>query len=141
MQKLRWVLLIDDDPITNFINQDLLKKSGLCTEVKVAHNGREGLDFVQNSIDQKENLPAVIFLDINMPVMDGFEFLEKFQELKFTDKEKVVIIMLTTSTHIKDMGKLFNSGNSDFLSKPLNPDKLMKVYTKYFQDGEISKMA
>jgi len=141
MNKLNHILLIDDDRITNHINESLIRKSGICESVKIAHNGHEGIVCLEEAIVQEKNLPDLIFLDINMPVMDGFEFLERFQSLNFAKKEKIVIIMLTTSTHIQDMTRLFNSGNSDFLSKPLNQEKLMVIYNRFFRGSSFSQMA
>jgi CheY-like chemotaxis protein len=136
MEKLDSILLIDDDKITNYLNERIIRKSGICNEVKVAQNGSAAISYLEKNIRKNKMRVRLIFLDINMPVMDGFGFLEKFQELKFAGKEKIVIIMLTTSTHLLDMGKLFNSGNTDFLTKPLSLEKLMSVYTKYFGQAE-----
>jgi CheY-like chemotaxis protein len=137
MEKLDSILLVDDDKITNYINERIIRKSGICNEIKVVQNGSAAISFLQNKIRQNKMKIRLIFLDINMPVMDGFGFLEKFQELKFPGKDKIVIIMLTTSTHLQDMGKLFNSGNTDFLTKPLSLEKLMNVYRKYFGNNEV----
>jgi CheY-like chemotaxis protein len=139
MEKLDSILLVDDDKITNYINERIIRKSGICKEIKVLQNGAAAISYLQNNIRRNKMRVRLIFLDINMPVMDGFGFLEKFQELKFPGKDKVVVIMLTTSTHLLDMGKLFNSGNTDFLTKPLSLEKLMNVYRKYFGNEEASE--
>jgi CheY-like chemotaxis protein len=141
MEKLDRILLIDDDNITNYINERIIKKSDICKEVKVLKNGLDAISYLQKNIDQSNKRVRLIFLDIKMPVLDGFGFLEKFQELKFPGQDKIVIIMLTTSTHLLDMGKLFNSGTSDFLTKPLSLEKLMNVYKKYFQNDTSDRIS
>lgn len=123
-------MLIEDDQITNFINQRLIKKLIFSSQVYSALNGHEGLEYIKECLIKNEEIPDLIFLDINMPVMDGFEFLEEFQ--KFNLSKKSIIIMLTTSSHIKDMDKLFHSVNSDIIAKPLTEEKLIRIIHKYF---------
>lgn len=132
MKKLENILLIEDDQITNFINQRLIKKLNFSLHVHSTLNGYEGLTYIKDCLKRNKEIPDLIFLDINMPVMDGFEFLEEFQKLKLA--KKVIIIMLTTSSHINDMDKLFHSVNSDIIAKPLTEEKLIKIIHRYF-DG------
>lgn len=108
-------------------------------EVSIAHNGVEGLNHITSCLMNGQGMPQLIVLDINMPVMDGFEFLEEFQKLNIP--EKVFIVMLTTSSHIKDMDKLFQSGNSDILAKPLTEKKLNAIIEKYFDRRTYRKTA
>ncbi|MFL5730292.1 MAG: response regulator [Cytophagaceae bacterium] len=141
MKKIDLVLLVEDDPITNYINRRLINKAGVAADVQIALNGEDALALIEERIRNNKSCPDLIFLDINMPVMDGFEFLERFRRLDFPNKEKVVIVMLTTSTHIKDMDKLGSFGNSEIISKPLNLEKLSRVTSKYFNPDEISQSA
>lgn len=141
MKKIDLVLLVEDDPITNYINCRLINKVGAASEIQVALNGHDALTMIKERIQNNECCPDLIFLDINMPVMDGFEFLERFRRLDFPNKEKVVIVMLTTSTHMKDMDKLGSFGNSELISKPLNQEKLLAVTSKYFNHTGFSKIA
>jgi CheY-like chemotaxis protein len=136
-KKLKNILLIEDDPITNFINQRLIKKVNPSLQVTIAHNGLEGLSYIKECKAKNQCIPQLIFLDINMPVMDGFEFLQEFQNLKL--KEKTVIVMLTTSTHLKDLDKLFQSGNSDIIAKPFSEEKFIAILDKYFDDNQYSQ--
>jgi CheY-like chemotaxis protein len=102
------------------------------SDIQIAVNGQDGLDIIKERIKNNKSCPALIFLDINMPVMDGFEFLERFRRLNFPDKEKAIIVMLTTSTHIEDMDRLRSFGNSELIDKPLNQEKLLAAIKKYF---------
>lgn len=140
MGKLKHILLVEDDRITNFINKRLIQKMIPNSLISIANNGLEGIDFLNACLENCGSIPQLILLDINMPVMDGFEFLEQFQLLKI--KEKVTIVMLTTSDHIKDLDKLFQTGNSDIIAKPLTEQKLSSIVGKYFtEDTEYSKIA
>ena len=130
--KLKQILLIEDDPITNFINTHLIKKLDKDIRVNVAVNGKEGLSFIKCCLDQSQAVPQLILLDINMPVMNGFEFLEEFQNTPLA--KDVVIVMLTTSNHLRDMDRLFKSGNLDLISKPLTEEKFKYILMKYFED-------
>ena len=138
--KLEEVLLIEDDPITNYINNRLIKKVNNNIQVNVAINGKEGLSFIELRRNQNDRkIPQLILLDINMPVMNGFEFLEEFQKFHLTH---VVVVMLTTSNHLKDLDKLFRSGNLDLIPKPLTEEKFKNILNKYFEDRQgLGKIA
>jgi CheY-like chemotaxis protein len=117
--KYKSVLLIDDNDIDNFINKRLIEKSGFAAEVVEKNSGQGALSFLQEAAGSNE-LPDVIFLDIMMPVMDGFEFLDAYAKLPQTVISKPKIIMLSSSESFKDL----NRANSNrhvfkFLNKPL----------------------
>lgn len=132
MKKLNAVLLIDDDEITNFINEDLVKAMGITNEVLIAKNGKEGIDMVKTQCQTEANCPALILLDINMPVMNGFEFLEQYQQLELTGRPSMILVMLTSSENEKDIERIKHSTAVDYLSKPLNKEKLRQVMEKHF---------
>lgn len=139
-KKLNCVLLIDDDLGTNFINQMLLKKADITDHIQTVLNGKEALDFITNK-GKYENAgnvfpqPMLTLLDINMPVMDGWEFLEAYKNLKEHQKGKIVIIMLTTSLNPDD--KIRAGAISDvsgFKNKPLSLQKIENIMQKHFPD-------
>ena len=107
MRKIKSVLLIDDDEPTNFIHKKIIQSSGLVDEVHIAQGGREALDFlVTNSHnDQDAATPDLIFLDINMPAMDGWEFLAQYEKISPSQKKSIIIVMLTTSLNPDDEAK------------------------------------
>ena len=128
MVQLESVLLVDDDKITNFLNQRLIEKLSVTKSVKVVCNGKEALEYFQKN---SSILPDLILLDINMPVMDGFEFVDNFKTLGL-DK-KIVIVMLTTSSNEKDIERIAkNNLVSGYINKPLTNEKLTDTLTKYF---------
>ncbi len=130
MKKINCVLLVDDDNINNFINERLLKKLNITHNVKVAMNGEEALDFLKSNA---ENLfPELILLDINMPVMDGFEFLQEYKKADFDGKQPPYIIMLTTSTNPNDVDKVKKSDVAGYINKPLTEPKIMEIVQKHF---------
>ena len=125
MKKFNRILLIDDDPITNFINTAVLRVTGL-GEPKVTMNGAEAMDYIKNEC-RKENLyPDLIIVDINMPVMDGFEFAKQYANLKMKETEKAVILMLTTSSDPRDIKKTHELGIK-MLKKPLTAEIVMDL--------------
>jgi CheY-like chemotaxis protein len=121
------VLIVDDDYVSNFIADHLLHKLELCENVHFARNGDEALKFLKSC----DHFPELIFLDINMPVMDGIEFIETFRKLNL-DKNKTRIIIYTASFRDKEIKMLQQIGFNDFIIKPLTEEKLLNIL-KLFQ--------
>jgi len=132
MKRIKSILLVDDDSINNFINEKLIKRLNVTDEVKIVLNGEEALNLLQEIIDSGQKCPELILLDINMPVMDGFEFLEAYKTLDFPDKKSVVIVMLTTSTNPLDIKKLNDSGVFGYVNKPLTDEKFSSILNEHF---------
>lgn len=88
MKKIKRILLVDDSKATNFFNKTILLKSDYVEEVFVATNGEEALEFIDSN-----NVPEIIFLDINMPIMNGWEFLKEFHKLEMNNKAIVVLMI------------------------------------------------
>lgn len=124
MQQIRSVLVVDDDPASNFLTQLLLRKSGTVAHVAVAANGKEALDYVTEHRG-KNGFPDLILLDINMPLMDGFEFLYHFQQLPYNHLTRVVL--LSSSVSSKDAQKAAKYQVKDFINKPLTKEKLALI--------------
>jgi len=131
MKSLQCVLLIDDDFITNYLNTNLLKRLGVADQVLVARNGEEALSVLAQACGPSgDTPPALILLDINMPVMNGIEFLEAYQP-QFP-AQPIVVIALTTTTHPTDMARLRELSITDIIAKPLNQEKLTTIMQKFF---------
>lgn len=135
IKRIDSVLLVEDDRITNFLNERLLKKLNISEGIKIAYNGEEALKYIAALQNDGKDLPDIIFLDINMPVMDGFQFLQKYNEIAPIQGKNSIVVMLSTSTNSKDMDKILYTGNADFLSKPLTEDKIMSILNKYFMSN------
>lgn len=129
--KVNCILLIDDDVAVNFIHERVISKSGCCDKVIIARNGQEGIDFLTTKVDGKYPQPDLIFLDINMPVMNGWEFLEAYSDLEKEQKGREIIVMLTTSLNPDDHDKAKQISHIDaFHPKPLNIDSLNSILEK-----------
>lgn len=102
-------MLIDDNEIDNFINQKMLEGCNFAERVYVHTNGKSALEFLRNieRMGKKELslFPDVIFLDLNMPVMDGYQFADEFEKLPDTLKNRTKIVILTTSLNPSDAEK------------------------------------
>jgi len=124
MKKINTILLIDDDHITQYISKRLITRLNLCDHVKTAVNGVEAIRYL-NSI-YLEEFPALILLDINMPVMDGFEFLVNLSALYPIKIKEIKIYLLTSSTSTKDLKRMEEfSCISGYINKPLTEEKLL----------------
>ncbi len=126
--KYNFALLIDDNEIDNFINKKLLQKTRFSQEIKDVTSGLKALEYLKENAATPDRLPDIIFLDIMMPVMDGFEFLEEFDKLTNEVKNKPRIIMLSSTESFKDL----NRANSNkyvykFLNKPLTEPALAAI--------------
>ena len=129
MRKVLCTLLVDDDAITNYVNQLLLEELDVTEQVLIAHNGREALELIQQQCAE-DCCPELILLDINMPVMNGFEFLEAYRKLEWRDRQPGAVFMLTTSTHPLDIERLKTLPIQGYLTKPLTReavDSLVKT--------------
>lgn len=133
MPKLKSILLVDDDPTTNYLNKKVLDRLGVTEQVLVALNGEEALQILTTECtDASRARPALIFLDINMPQMDGFEFLDAFGKLPQEQRQAVVIVMLTTSVHASDLERLKSLPIKALVNKPLTPAKVEEILTAHF---------
>ncbi|MEP3441176.1 MAG: response regulator [Sulfitobacter sp.] len=142
MTRIERVLLIDDDTVTNMLHSRVIKRSGLVDRIEVATDGQEALDILNRDIAAGGPLPELIFLDINMPVMSGFEFLEEYAKLDISVEEQLVIVMLSTTLLPADHRRAEADPNvHSFCDKPLRLEKLIETIEAYYQKVEAGKPA
>lgn len=121
------VLLVDDDKICNFITETTLNKLGIAKEVHSALNGKEALDLLNSYFLGDVAVPDIIFLDLNMPIMDGFQFIDAFKKLDFPKKENILIVVLTSSINPNDLEKAKSLGINNYMTKPINEEKILSL--------------
>ncbi|WP_200977915.1 response regulator [Echinicola sp. 20G] len=138
--KIKSILLVDDDEATNFANRKILTKLKLAEQINVALNGKEAIEFLKNDesfTNQDKNLirPQLILLDINMPVMDGWEFMEAYKNLSHERKADAVVVMLSTSGNPDDISRAASFPEiSGYNTKPLRPEALKEILDQHFPD-------
>ena len=122
------VLLVDDNDTDNFISKRIIEITGFSRRVEVRNSGKLALDYLRENHDQLDNIPNLIFLDINMPVVDGFVFLYEFDKFSEAVKSKVKIAILSSSDNKRDIDKIVNNDHViNFITKPLTEDSLEEV--------------
>ncbi|MFT6552345.1 MAG: CheY-like chemotaxis protein [Zhongshania marina] len=133
MDKLKSVVLIDDCKATNYIHRLIIEKYGFAEAITEFMNGKEAIDYLSTEVDGEFPKPELIFLDLNMPVMNGWEFLESYKHLPSNQQAGVVVVMLTTSLNPDDEAQADNiDGVKAFSSKPLTIEKLDGVLAEFY---------
>ena len=126
-------MLVDDNEIDNLINQKMIESANICNRIFVHTGAKSAIEFLRNmeklAEDKLENfLPDYIFLDIDMPLMDGFQFLDEYDKLKDSTKNYCKVVMLTSSLNPMDMKKAKESKYIvNYLNKPLTQENLKKL--------------
>ncbi len=121
MARYKKVMLVDDNEIDNLINQEMIRSTNFADEILVFQTGQEALAYLEDNQKSSDLLPEIIFLDINMPVMNGFQFLGLFEELSESVQLTCKIIMLSSSISPKDIDQAASSRYvRKYLNKPLN---------------------
>lgn len=132
-QKLNKILLVDDNEADNYLHKLIISEAEVAESVVDQPDGKAALEYLEKGADQLP--PDLIFLDINMPRMNGWEFLEAYAQLPDELQSAVVIVMLTTSVFSKDRERAERLPNfSGFLSKPLTEEDLQKVIQQHFPE-------
>ncbi|WP_271782721.1 response regulator [Aquimarina algiphila] len=127
------VLLIDDDRATNFFNERVVAKHSAFHKVNTAQSGMAALEYLNNVAQNTATKPNLIFLDINMPAMNGWEFLIEFSKLDEQIREGIKVILLSTSSNPDDVrASAKNHSVDDFINKPLSLDLLDNVLENHF---------
>jgi len=141
-RKLNCILLIDDDEPTNFLSTMLIEEADCTCHLKISQSALTALNYLhapEISADGKSFIPPdLIFLDINMPCMNGWEFVKEYKKLSLATQKKTIIVMLTTSLNPDDKLKAEAMPEiSGFESKPLTKEIIAQTIKKYFNEDEL----
>jgi CheY-like chemotaxis protein len=124
------ILLVDDDEINNFISIKLIKKALVSSEIKACLNGKFAIDeLLKMKEEGSQDLPDYILLDINMPLMNGWEFLDEYSRQNIDPAGKTKIFIISSSVFSNDINKAKSYPLvKDFISKPLNIEKIRELF-------------
>jgi CheY-like chemotaxis protein len=121
---MKKILLVDDDKINNFLSTLIINNSKIAKVCKECFNGQEAIDFLESAAI--DDLPDIILLDLNMPVLDGWQFLDFF--MKMESNSLILIYILTSSNYDADMSKAKSySCVKDYIVKPLKKEILLDI--------------
>ena len=128
--KFNEVFVVDDDKIYQFLIKKLLASNNIEVNPFFYENGREALDGIKNKLDNGENPPDLILLDINMPVLDGWQFLEEYKKLKENIKNKISIYVITSSDNTVDRSRAkdFDEEITNYVLKPMTSDAIKSIF-------------
>jgi len=133
MSEIRKIAIIDDDEVFHLIIKKQLDMKKLTCDVLKFYNGETAANFFKENIDNGENIPTLVMLDVNMPVKDGWGFLEEYKKLPESLRKKVNVYMVTSSVIQSDIERATN--NEDvvaFVSKPITNEKLEEIFYSSF---------
>ena len=132
MERLKSILLVDDDDTTNLVNSFFIRQLDSSLKVHKVRNGKEAIAFLQKA-SPNEDLPCLLLLDVNMSIMNGWEFLDVYSE-KFDDqlKEDVVIVVLTGMDLDDNVMAMTHPSVVEMVQKPLSDIKFRALVTKHF---------
>lgn len=128
---MKKVLLVDDDQVCNLISKKTLQRMGIVNEVHTALNGEEAINLLNDYFQGALSLPDVILLDLNMPIMDGFSFIEAFKKLNIPNKDSMRIVIVSSSQNPNDVRKARELGITAFLTKPVTETNLRTAFEDF----------
>ncbi|EAY28446.1 response regulator [Microscilla marina] len=130
------VLLVDDNDTDNFISKRIIEITKFAQRVEVRNSGKSALQYLEQYQDDPSNLPDIIFLDINMPIVDGFVFLFEFELFPEEVKKKCNIVILSSSNNKRDIARIVDNDHViKFVTKPLTESSLQEVREIYRQEA------
>ncbi len=125
---LELVMLVDDNDTDNFISKRIIEITNFAKIVIVKSSGKSALDYLEENKENVGNIPKIIFLDINMPIVDGFVFLYEFEKFSDTVKDHCKVIILSSSDNKRDIDKIVNNDYViKFITKPLTEASLEEI--------------
>ncbi len=129
MNKVKTLGIVDDDKIYTFLIKKTIEQTNLVDMVKIFDNGLNALNFLKKNADNPDSLPEIILLDLSMPVLDGWGFLEEYIPLSPKLGRKITIYVVSSSISPYDVAKAKSiSSVTDFIIKPISKEKLITIF-------------
>lgn len=126
IKKTIWI--VDDDAIYQIIANKIIQRSEMFSAISSFKNGKEAIDYLYNALENNANLPDIILLDINMPIMDGWEFMEEMGLIKPKLPKEIVVYIVSSSIAVEDKNKSKSYENIlGYLSKPITVNDLVLI--------------
>jgi CheY-like chemotaxis protein len=128
MKNKKNILIVDDDKINHFISEKLITSMGLADTIYKAFNGSEAMNILKSYCDGVIGKLDVILLDLHMPIMNGFEFMEAFHDLDCLNKRRIAIAFVSSSSNPDDIERARLLGVHHFYQKPLSPEYVRAIF-------------
>ncbi|MDO1512634.1 response regulator [Maribacter confluentis] len=128
MKNVQICCIIDDDPIFIYGTKRIMKEVDFAETILVFNNGQEAVEGLMEISQSGELMPEVIFLDLNMPIMNGWEFLDEYKNLPNHNTEKTIIYIISSSVDPRDLERVKNYEQvNNYILKPITPDDLSNI--------------
>jgi len=128
MKRIRSTCIIDDDPIFIYGTKRIMKEVDFCDDILVFNNGQDAIQGLNEMCTKGEDLPEVLFLDLNMPIMDGWDFLEDFVKILNHKNQDIIVYIISSSVDPRDLERIRDHKVvSNYILKPLSPHDLENV--------------
>ncbi|MGB3151856.1 MAG: response regulator [Maribacter sp.] len=131
MKKINTIAIIDDDDIYQYSAKKNIAATALANKVVSLYDGQEAIEFFTEHLENPEKLPDIVFLDLNMPITDGWQFLEQYAAIQKKIKKDITIYITSSSMNPDDLIQARNiSEVSDYIIKPITLDKFKELLEK-----------
>lgn len=126
MNEINLACVVEDDPVHLFLTKQVITLSGMVKQTVVCQNGKDAYDMLVSRISSSETLPDLILLDLNMPIWDGWQFLDEISVLSLG--QKITIYIVTSSSDEEDLRRAekYNLSNN-YIVKPITLNKLKEI--------------
>jgi CheY-like chemotaxis protein len=135
MAHLKTLILVDDDEIIVYLTKRIITETNLVGLNNIFRNGKDAIDYLRENADNIDLIPDIILLDLSMPVMDGWKFLDEFVKLEPEIDKPITIYIITSSISAEDINRAKKiSVVSDYLIKPITRENFIEIITKVTKD-------